>query len=221
MDQYTLTTMTTTPPDDVVLLAVHFFSNEKFTLQSQSNRMATFQGRPHFSLVHLLLTALGLVFCIVPGIILLVLFIAQTRKLQNVVVSVNSAASGTAVAVTFPGHASDIARRFLSSLPVADASLGRPLFAPAPQQYYQPDYQHGPREYRATESAVGPSDPQASSRYHSAPICPTSVPIRRTAIAPCQNCGEVIWTDNQNKECPRCKTWLPDEILANLAEPRS
>ena len=177
---------TTIPPDEVLLRAVHFFANEKFTPTSQSDRAVTFQGKQHVSAVHLILTILGLIFCIVPGLILYFLLIKEAGKLRNIVVSVAPGLNWTTVTVTSEDYASDMVRRFMSGLPPAEAPPGQPLFT-APQQNPQ-NWPHGnpstggPVPYGGQSTGLG-SSPQSQYVW-------------------CRNCG----TNNQpnSVQCARC-----------------
>ncbi len=53
-------------PDQVMVRAVHFFTNAKWRAGSQSQRIATFVGRPPIPVFLILLTILGYIICLVP-----------------------------------------------------------------------------------------------------------------------------------------------------------
>lgn len=108
-------------PDDVIVSAVQYFSTENWRPTSQSARTATFQGKPPIPWGMLLLTVLGLVACVVPGIILYFLVIRKMYRFHNLVVSANPVAGGSQVVVQYPSTAKKLVDRFLAALPaVAD-----------------------------------------------------------------------------------------------------
>ena len=73
--------------DDVIVRAVQFFTNERWRAQSQSERIATFVGRPKFSYVQLVLAILLTLACVLPGVIYYLLVIRKAFALQNIVVT--------------------------------------------------------------------------------------------------------------------------------------
>ncbi len=64
---------TSLTPEDAIVRAVQFFSTENWRPTSQSTRTATFQGKPKIPWFMLLLTVIGFVACIVPGIIMYIM----------------------------------------------------------------------------------------------------------------------------------------------------
>ncbi len=117
MADTTLRKETSLSPETVINNAVQFFATEKWRPTTQSARAATFQGMPRIPWVMLVLTIVGFLVCIVPGIICYILFIKKARKFQNLVITVESQGQGTAVTVTCPEHSRKLAERFLEKLP--------------------------------------------------------------------------------------------------------
>jgi hypothetical protein len=108
---------TSLPSEETIVRAVQFFSTEKFRASSQSGRVATFDGRPPIPWGMLLLTILGFMFCIVPGIIMYVMAIKKLRVFQNLVVTANPIAGGTEVSISHPQWAAKSVARFFGALP--------------------------------------------------------------------------------------------------------
>jgi len=111
------TAQTSLGAEDVITRAVQFFTNEKWRPQTQSARIATFQGRPPFPVGLIFLTIIGLIFFIVPGIILYILLVRKVRRFQNLVVTVNPAKSASEVTVTYPKYSKKLVDRFVGLLP--------------------------------------------------------------------------------------------------------
>ncbi|HEY5044077.1 MAG TPA: hypothetical protein VIK53_19065 [Verrucomicrobiae bacterium] len=103
--------------EEVITRAVQFFSTESWRTTSQSACAATFEGRPPIPWFMLLLTVIGYICCVIPGIIMYIAVIKKMRRFQNLVVTVTPMSKGTEVTVTHPGHAKKLAQRFLAALP--------------------------------------------------------------------------------------------------------
>jgi len=116
------TRQTTLPGEEVIVRAVQFFTNEKWRPQTQSERIATFMGRPPIPWGLLLLTIIGFICFIVPGVIMYILVVRRMIRFQNLVVTVSPAKAGTDVNVTYPKHAKKLVDRFMGLLPSASAS---------------------------------------------------------------------------------------------------
>lgn len=58
------TTLTTLPPEEVMVRAVQFFTNERWRAQSQTNRIATFVGVPKLPCLQIAILIV-LTFCFV------------------------------------------------------------------------------------------------------------------------------------------------------------
>jgi hypothetical protein len=112
-----ITATTTLSPEDVVIRAVQFFSGENWRPSSHSGRTATFQGKPPIPWLYLALTIVGLVFCIVPGVIMYIMVIKKLNRFHNLVVTANPAAGETQVTIQCPDAASKLANRFIAGLP--------------------------------------------------------------------------------------------------------
>jgi len=111
------TKTTTLAPDEVIMRAVQYFSSGKWRTQSQSQRIATFIGRPPIPVLYLLLTLVGFAFCIVPGIIIYFMGLRKMIQLQNIVVTASPTAAGTDVVVKHASSATRLVREFLAALP--------------------------------------------------------------------------------------------------------
>lgn len=108
---------TTLQSDEVLVRAVQYFSTAKWRATSQSVRTATFEGKPKIPWFWLLLTFIGFVSCVVPGILLYIFVIQKMNRFRNLVVSVTPIPAGSEVTVQFPPEASALARGFLMALP--------------------------------------------------------------------------------------------------------
>jgi hypothetical protein len=69
MADLTVNVTTTLPPEDVLVRAVQFFTNERWRAQSQANRIATFVGRPKIPILKILIFVFLLAFFVLPGLI--------------------------------------------------------------------------------------------------------------------------------------------------------
>ncbi len=109
--------------DEVISQAVQAFTAGKFRTSSQSGRIATFDGMPPIPWFMLLLTILGFLFCVIPGIIMYFLVIRKMRRFHSLVVTVSPVPGGTDVSVKYPDWAGNTVQRFMNSLPKAQADL--------------------------------------------------------------------------------------------------
>ena len=116
MAQIVVTQHTNLAAPDVITRAVHFFSNERWRVQSQSERIATFVGKPPIPWLMILLTALGFAMCIVPGVILWFMVIRKMFQLQNIVVTANAGAGGTEIVVTHAPQVTKLVQKFVASI---------------------------------------------------------------------------------------------------------
>jgi len=103
--------------EEVITRAVQFFSTGKWKVTSQSQRSATFEGKPPIPWFMLLLMIVGLITCVVPGIVLYVMIIRKMYRFVNLVVTANPIPAGTDVTISHPAHAKDLVQRFLTALP--------------------------------------------------------------------------------------------------------
>jgi hypothetical protein len=117
MADLVLNKQTSLSSEEVVTRAIQFFSTASWRATSQSGRAATFQGMPPIPWFILLLTFLGFLFCLIPGIIMYVVAIRKLRRFQNLVVTATPSGQGSNVVVTYPAQARKLAERFLSALP--------------------------------------------------------------------------------------------------------
>jgi hypothetical protein len=103
--------------EEAVTRAVQFFSTERWRATSQSARAATFQGKPRIPVFMLLLTIIGFMACLVPGIIMYMMTIRKMNRFQNLVVTANPLSGGTEVSVTYPKYSATLVSRFITALP--------------------------------------------------------------------------------------------------------
>jgi hypothetical protein len=111
------TKTTTLGPDEVIMRSVQYFTTGKWRTQSQSQRIATFVGRPAVPILYVLLTITGILLCIVPGIIMYILLLRKAMQLQNIVVTANPMVGGTEVIVKHSSSAKKLVGGFLEALP--------------------------------------------------------------------------------------------------------
>lgn len=142
---------TALPPGEVIVRAVQFFTSEKWRPQTQSERIATFQGRPRIGCVLPFLTFLGFVFFIVPGIIMYLLVIRRALQFQNLVVTANPLEAGTDVTVTYPSYARNLVGHFLRLLP--------PLQEQAPTEPGEPAVEEAPGSAGRAAAEETPNEP--------------------------------------------------------------
>jgi hypothetical protein len=112
-----ITKQTSLSGEDVITRSIQFFSTENWRTTSQSPRAATFEGRPPIPWFMMLMTIVGYLCCLIPGIIMWFMVIKKLRRFQNIVVAVTTMTKGTEVTVTYPDHAKKLAARFLAALP--------------------------------------------------------------------------------------------------------
>ena len=112
-----VTKTTTLPPEEVLVRAVQFFTNESWRAQSQTNRIATFVGMPKIPWFQLLLAILLTLCLIIPGLIYYILIIKKARRMQNIVVTTTPMDQGCEVIVTYAPHAAKLVTNFLNALP--------------------------------------------------------------------------------------------------------
>ena len=105
--------------EEVISLAVQTFTAGKFRTSSQSSRIATFDGMPPIPWLMLLLTIVGFLFCLIPGVIMYFLAIKKLRRFHSLVVTVTPANGGTDVSVKYPDWAERTTQQFLNALPKA------------------------------------------------------------------------------------------------------
>jgi hypothetical protein len=103
--------------EEVIVRAIQFFATDRFRTSSQSGRVATFDGRQPIPWGMLLLTILGFLLCIVPGVIMYIMVIRKMYRLQNLVVTANPSPGATEVSISHPSWAAATVKRFISVLP--------------------------------------------------------------------------------------------------------
>jgi len=110
-------------PPDVIMRAVQFFTTGKWRTQSQSERIATFAGRPPIPVMMIIMTFIGFMLCIVPGILLYILVIRRMIQLQNIVVTATPLPAGAQVVIKHSDTARQLVSVFLEALPPLTATL--------------------------------------------------------------------------------------------------
>jgi hypothetical protein len=115
------TAQTTLGSEEVIVRAVQFFTNEKWRPQTQSARIATFQGRPPIPIGSIILMIVFVWTVIVP-IIMYINVIRKVIRFQNLVVTANPSKSGADVTITYPKHAAKLVKRFTELLPAATSA---------------------------------------------------------------------------------------------------
>jgi len=103
--------------EEVITRAVQFFSMERWRATTQAGRSATFEAKPPIPWFMLLLTLIGFMFCIVPGIIMYVMVVRKMYRFVILVVTVNPVQGGSEVVITHPRRVSRVVNRFLAALP--------------------------------------------------------------------------------------------------------
>jgi hypothetical protein len=128
MADLTTSISTTLPPEEVLVRAVQFFTNDRWRVQSQTNRIATFVGAPKVFTFFRALVFLILLGCfVIPGVIYYAMVFRSARRLQNLVVTTTPDEGGCTVIVSYPKHAQRMIDNFAAALPkrVAAAAGGR------------------------------------------------------------------------------------------------
>lgn len=103
--------------EEVIVRAIQFFSTERWKPTSQSQRAATFEGKPPIPWFMILLMIIGFICFVIPGVILYVLVIRKMYRFVNMVVSANPIEKGIEVSVSHPKTASKLVSRYLAALP--------------------------------------------------------------------------------------------------------
>lgn len=106
----------TLPPEEVMVRAVQFFTNEKWRAQSQTNRIATFVGMGRIAWFQIMLAILLTMCFVVPGVIYYVIVISKMRRLQNIAVTTTPTDSGCQVVVSYPPHAQKMVDAFFVAI---------------------------------------------------------------------------------------------------------
>lgn len=117
MADLVMTVATTLVPDDVLVRAVQFFTNERWRAQSQTNRIATFVGIGKVPMTKTLIGLFLAFFFVLPGVVYYLLVIGKMRRMQNIVVTTTPLPDGCSVVVTYPKHAQGLVDSFASVLP--------------------------------------------------------------------------------------------------------
>ena len=110
-------TQTKLPPDEVMVRAVQFFTNEKWRAQSQTNRIATFVGIAKIPCFTMVLVVVLTICFVVPGLIYYFVVVRKLRRLRNIVVTTTPNETGTEVVVTYPPDAQKMVDSFFQALP--------------------------------------------------------------------------------------------------------
>ena len=119
-----VTVSTTLPPEEVMVRAVQFFTNERWRAQSQTNRIATFVGIPKVPVMKIIIMLILLACLAVPGIIYYILVVSKLRRMQNIVVTTSPTDAGCSVVVSYPKHAKRLVDNFIAALPGSASAAG-------------------------------------------------------------------------------------------------
>jgi hypothetical protein len=111
------TTSTTLPTEEVTVRAVQFFTNERWRMRSQTNRIATFVGISKVPFIRILLALMLTFFFVIPGVVYYFFVIARMRKLRNIVVTTTPSDTGCSVVVSYPKSAHRLVENFVAALP--------------------------------------------------------------------------------------------------------
>ena len=76
-----------------------------------------FVGRPPIPVLQLILTIVGFMLCIIPGIIMYVVVIRKMIQLQNIVITTSPVNGGAEVVIKHSPSASKLVSEFLNALP--------------------------------------------------------------------------------------------------------
>lgn len=131
MANHTSTTLTTASAEEVLVAAVQFFTSERFSTTSQTNRNVTFAGKPGFPCGMLVLVVIGYVCFIIPGIIMQLTLVRKLYKLHNLVVTATPAPPNTDVSINYPTWASGQVRKFMAGLPKPESTPAQPPALPS------------------------------------------------------------------------------------------
>ncbi|MCL5884364.1 MAG: hypothetical protein M1377_03290 [Deltaproteobacteria bacterium] len=107
---------TSLAPQDVIIRAVQFFSTKKWRASSQSERIATFDGK-FVPWGLLILTIVGFLACLVPGIIMYIIVLRKAMQFQTIVVTANPIPEGSDVVLKYSKYGNQLVAEFLSALP--------------------------------------------------------------------------------------------------------
>jgi hypothetical protein len=132
MADLVVTKYTTVAPEDALVRAVQFFTNETWRAQSQTNRVATFVGVPKIPWFHILVAIALVACCVAPGLIYYFFVIRKLRQLQNIVVTTTPREDGCDVVVTYPPHAQKYVDSFFAALPDGGSQLRYAAGSPCP-----------------------------------------------------------------------------------------
>jgi hypothetical protein len=117
MADQVVTKSTSLAPEEAIVRAVQYFTTGRWRAQTQSNRMATFVGRPSLPIGLVIVMIVGFAFCIVPGVIAYILLVRKAMQLQNIVVSANPILTGSEVIVKHAPGARKLVAGFFQALP--------------------------------------------------------------------------------------------------------
>jgi hypothetical protein len=117
MSEAITTKLTTLPAEEVIVRAVQFFATEKWKPTGQSARTATFEGKIPIPWGMMVLTILGFMVCLVPGIILYFMLIRKVHRFQNLVVTATTKDVGTEVVIRHPNYVTVLVAKYAATLP--------------------------------------------------------------------------------------------------------
>ena len=115
--------VTTISSEDVMVQAVRTFTNSRFRVQSQTNRIATFVGRAKFPIVHVFVLAFLAFFFVIPAIIYWFIVVRKVWRMESIAVTTNPGVGGCGVHVSYPKSAEKAVVAFIASLPKAQTKF--------------------------------------------------------------------------------------------------
>lgn len=103
--------------EEVIIRTAQFFSTEKWKVTSQHSRSIILERRAPFPWHLLVLTIVGYLMCILPGIIISVIAKKKARRIFHLIVNVNPISGGAEVCVQYPDEMKELALKFIGTLP--------------------------------------------------------------------------------------------------------
>lgn len=117
MADLVVTRDTSLPSSEVIARSVQFFTSGNWRPQTQTDRIATFQGKPPLPGCMIVLTIIAFIAFIVPGIIMYIMVLRKMYRFQNLVVTATPRQNGTTVTINYPKYAKSIVEKFIAALP--------------------------------------------------------------------------------------------------------
>jgi hypothetical protein len=119
------TKKTSLASEEVIVRAIQYFSSVQWRPSSQSARAVSFDGKIPIPWGSIVVTILGFILCIVPGVICYIMLIRKVHRFVNLVVTANPVLDGTDVIISHPKSAGKAVYRFFTALP----DVGPPIIS--------------------------------------------------------------------------------------------